>query len=152
MTEHEIQRSHITQIAPETMYELLRLRVDVFVVEQECPYPELDGRDLDADAQQWWIEAEGDIASTVRTLRDNAGTPEQGWRIGRVATHANHRGQGYAAVLMRAAIEHCSDAPINIEAQAHLEQWYAKFGFARCGDDFLEDGIPHLPMRLEHAN
>ncbi|MBW8172657.1 GNAT family N-acetyltransferase [Ornithinimicrobium sp. Arc0846-15] len=152
MPELEIQRSHVAQIEPETLYALMRLRVDVFVVEQECPYPELDGRDLERDAQQWWIEVEGEIASTVRTLRDNAGQEGANWRIGRVATHANHRGQGHAAALMHAAIEHCADAPIDIEAQAHLEQWYAKFGFVRCGDDFLEDGIPHLPMRLEHAS
>lgn len=143
MGDQPIKRSHVRDMSPETLYALLKLRVDVFVVEQECPYPELDGRDLEPDAQQWWSEVEEQVASTVRILRD-----EGAWRIGRVATSPDHRGQGHAAVLMRAAVEHCSDAPIDIDSQAHLEQWYAQFGFVRTGPDYLEDGIPHVPMRL----
>ena len=69
--------------------------------------------------------------------------------IGRVATAKAARGQGLAAALIRRGIELCAGAPIHIGAQAYLEGWYEQFGFRRSGPGYVEDGIPHVPMRRE---
>jgi ElaA protein len=126
-----------------TLYRILRLRTDVFVVEQQCPYPELDGRDLEPAARQLWIERDGQVAATLRLLRDPDGTA----RIGRVATAPDARGAGLAAELMTRALELAGPGDVVLDAQRPLEAWYARFGFARDGEDYLEDGIPHVPMR-----
>lgn len=128
------------------VHDLMRLRVDVFVVEQECPYPELDGRDAEPATRHLWIERDGDVAATLRVLDDG-----DAWRIGRVATHRAHRGAGLAARLMEAALSTVSDRAVVLDAQSHLEGWYARFGFAQAGSEFIEDGIPHIPMRRESA-
>ncbi|QKS15917.1 GNAT family N-acetyltransferase [Curtobacterium sp. Csp2] len=124
-----------------TLHELLRLRQDVFVVEQECAYPDIDGRDLERGTLQFWA-GQGSVDATLRLLREADGTE----RIGRVATARHARGQGLGARLMEAAIAESRSGSIAINAQAHLEQWYARFGFVRSGEDFLEDAIPHVPM------
>ncbi len=124
-----------------TLHELLRLRQDVFVVEQECAYPDIDGRDLEPNTLQFWA-GQGSVDATLRLLREPDGTE----RIGRVATARHARGQGLGARLMEAAIAESRSGSIAINAQAHLEQWYARFGFVRSGEDFLEDAIPHVPM------
>nr|WP_217507711.1 GNAT family N-acetyltransferase [Curtobacterium albidum] len=124
-----------------TLHELLRLRQDVFVVEQKCAYPDIDGRDLEPGTLQFWA-GQGSVDATLRLLREPDGTE----RIGRVATARHARGQGLGARLMEAAIAESRSGSIAINAQAHLEQWYARFGFVRSGEDFLEDAIPHVPM------
>ncbi|WIB76554.1 GNAT family N-acetyltransferase [Curtobacterium sp. MCPF17_002] len=124
-----------------TLHEILRLRQDVFVVEQECAYPDIDGRDLEPGTVQFWA-GQGSVDATLRLLREPDGTE----RIGRVATTAASRGQGLAARLIEAAIAEARSPRIAIDAQAHLEEWYARFGFVRSGEDFVEDGILHLPM------
>ncbi|HEY2297303.1 MAG TPA: GNAT family N-acetyltransferase [Jatrophihabitans sp.] len=126
-----------------TLYKILRLRTDVFVVEQQCPYPELDGRDLEPDARQVWIADGEEIRATLRMLHDPDGTA----RIGRVATAQDARGKGLAAVLMNRALELAGRTDVVLDAQKYLEDWYARFGFVRDGVDYLEDGIPHVPMR-----
>lgn len=130
-----------------TLYLLLQLRERVFVVEQDCPYLELDGRDLEAGTTQLWLEAgDGSIAATLRVLDDDH--VEAGLRrIGRVVTAPEQRGRGLAALLMAAALEGCGDAPVVLDAQSHLAHWYARFGFIPDGPEFIEDSIPHTPMR-----
>ncbi|NIJ04377.1 GNAT family N-acetyltransferase [Frigoribacterium faeni] len=139
----QYRSSPVAGIDPVRLYDLLRLRVDVFVVEQECPYPELDGRDLEPDAVMLWAEEDDQVLATVRLLVDHA---DDGMRIGRVATAAAARGRGLAADLMRVALERCAGRLVRLDAQAHLEGWYARFGFVVDGPGFLEDGIPHVPM------
>ncbi|MBA8991209.1 ElaA protein [Curtobacterium pusillum] len=124
-----------------TLHEILRLRQDVFVVEQACAYPDIDGRDLEPGTLQFWA-GQGSVDATLRLLREPDGTE----RIGRVATAKAARGQGLSSQLMEAAIAESRSVLISIDAQAYLEQWYARFGFVRAGEDFLEDGIPHVPM------
>ncbi|MGD8150641.1 GNAT family N-acetyltransferase [Ornithinimicrobium sp. Y1694] len=140
-----VHAAPLAQIDPVTLYAILRLRVDVFVVEQNCPYPELDGVDTEPTTEHLWIEVDGEPVATVRTLVDADGLHH----LGRVATHAAHRGQGYAATLVRAGLTRIGDRPVQIGAQAYLEGWYSRFGFVRNGEDYLEDGIQHLPMRRE---
>lgn len=137
-----IRAARFADLDVRTLHDLLRLRVDVFVVEQECPYPEIDGRDTEPATEHLWVDADGVVAACVRTLVDGDGTR----RLGRVATHRDHRGQGYAATLVEEGLRRLGDGPVEIGAQAHLEQWYARLGFRRSGEDYLEDGIPHLPM------
>lgn len=125
------------------LYALLRLRVDVFVVEQECAYPELDGRDLLDDTLLVWAHDDGELLGTVRVLGAHGTTPA----IGRVATAPAARGRGVAGALLQHGIALCRpDAEIHLHAQAHLEQWYARHGFVRAGESYDEDGIPHVPM------
>lgn len=139
-----LHSSSVAEIDPVVLYEILRLRVDVFVVEQECPYPELDGRDLEPTARLlWFADADTRVLATLRVLHDGDDR-----RIGRVATAAAARGRGLAADLMRAAVAECEGRLIRLDAQAHLSGWYARFGFVVDGDEFLEDRIPHLPMTL----
>jgi ElaA protein len=139
-----VRAATIAQLDAATLYKILRLRVDVFVVEQQCPYPELDGRDLETTARQLWIEdGAGEITATLRVVREPDGTA----RIGRVATAASARGAGLAATLMSHALERIGDGDAVLDAQEHLEAWYGRFGFERSGPSFVEDGIPHVPMR-----
>jgi len=138
--------ARLADLDPTTLYALLRLRVDVFVVEQRCPYPELDGRDTEPDARHLWLADEGSAAAPLAYLRLLA-DPDGAARIGRVVVPAAHRGGGHATRLIRHALELVGDAPCVLEAQAHLAAFYARFGFAVTGPEYLEDGIPHLPMR-----
>lgn len=125
------------------LYPLLRLRVEVFVVEQNCPYPDLDGRDLLPDTLQVWAHEHGEVLGCIRVLGSRTSEPA----IGRVATAGSARGRGVAGVLIERGIELCGpDATIHLHAQAHLESWYGRFGFERAGENYDEDGIPHVPM------
>jgi len=143
--------SSVALIDPLRLYDLLRLRVDVFVVEQECAYPELDGRDVEPDAVMLWAEEDEQVLATVRLLVDHAddtgaAAAADALRIGRVATTPAARGRGLAADLMRLALDRAEGRLVRLDAQAHLEGWYARFGFVVDGPGFLEDGIPHVPM------
>jgi ElaA protein len=149
-----LHEARFAELTPAELYGLLRLRVDVFVVEQNCPYPELDGRDTEpGTVHLWFADADADadadagdaggVLATIRVL-ENGGDRS----IGRVATAVSARGLGLSAQLIRRGIELCEGRTIDIGAQAYLESWYERFGFRRSGPDYLEDGIPHLPMRL----
>ena len=124
-----------------TLHEILRLRQDVFVVEQGCAYGDIDGRDLEPGTVQFWA-GEGSVDATLRLLREPDGTE----RIGRVVTAARARGTGLAGQLIEAALAETRSPVVVIGAQAQLEQWYGRFGFVRSGEDYLEDTIPHVPM------
>jgi ElaA protein len=136
----------VRDIAAETLYRILWLRVTVFVVEQEAAYPEIDGRDIEPDAELFWAEGDGRVLATLRVLQDGDVA-----RIGRVATAQTARGRGLAAELMQRAVARCEELwpqhAIVLDAQQHLGPWYARFGFVQSGEPFSEDGIPHIPMR-----
>lgn len=137
-----VREAALADLPPAVLYALLRLRVDVFVVEQECAYPELDGRDLEPTCMHVWAESDGAPVATLRVLRDADGRG----RIGRVATSAAFRGAGVAGTLMRRALELLEGSEVVLDAQAHLQDWYARFGFRPVGENFVEDGIPHVEM------
>jgi ElaA protein len=139
-----LRRASPADLTVPEVYGLCRLRVDVFVVEQACPYPELDGRDLEPATEHLWFEADGVPVATVRVLDDG---DERA--IGRVATAIGWRGRGLAARLMEEALASYGDGPVHLGAQAYLEGWYERFGFRRSGPGYVEDGIPHVPMRRE---
>jgi ElaA protein len=131
------------ELSAGTLYRLLRLRVDVFVVEQECPYPELDGRDVEAGTRHVWVEDGDDVVAYLRVLEDPGGVA----RIGRLCVARKARGAGYARRLVETALDLVGDRPAVLDAQAHLASFYAGFGFRPTGPEFVEDGIPHVPMR-----
>lgn len=139
-----VHSAHFDELSARTFHDIVRLRLDTFIVEQDCPYHELDGRDILPDTVHVWAEAGGEVVSYLRMYPGDARVT---W-IGRVVTAPSQRNQGLGAQLMRAALAMAS-RPVRISAQARLEAWYAAFGFVRCGDDFMEDGIPHTPMLLE---
>lgn len=130
-------------LTPAELYGMLRLRVDVFVVEQECPYPELDGRDLSPSTEHLWTGRDGEITACLRVLPEPGGA----LRIGRVCTAKAARGSGAASRLMRAAMDRSTGAEYVLDAQTYAEGFYARFGFVAEGEPFDEDGIRHVTMR-----
>jgi ElaA protein len=142
----EVHAAPFDDLNARSFHDIVRLRLDTFVVEQECPYRELDGRDILPTTQHIWIEEEGEVVSYLRLY---PGTDGADW-IGRVVTAAGHRNRGLGAVLVRHTLS-VAGRPVRISAQARLQRWYESFGFQRCGEDFLEDGIPHTPMVLERS-
>ncbi|SCG76997.1 GNAT family N-acetyltransferase [Micromonospora humi] len=126
-----------------TFHDLLRLRIDVFVVEQSCPYPELDGRDVEPGTRHLWLTRDGDVVAYLRILAD----PGDVARIGRVVVAPAARGAGLAGALMTEALAAVGDRPCVLEAQTHLVDLYAGHGFTVSGPGYVEDGIPHTPMR-----
>ncbi len=145
-TGHSRHLRRFAELDARTWHDLLRLRVDVFVVEQECAYPELDGRDVEADTLHLWeADSHGGVVGYLRLLAD----PDGVRRIGRLCVSGAHRGRGVAGALMSAALEACGAAPVVLDAQSYLAGWYAGFGFVPTGPEFLDDGIPHVPMRRD---
>ncbi|GAA2821005.1 GNAT family N-acetyltransferase [Crossiella cryophila] len=132
------------QLDASTLYALLRLRVDVFVVEQESPYPDLDGRDLDPVTRHlWFAEADGAPLSYLRLLIEPDGATI---RVGRVVTRADVRGKGLSRELMREALTDIGDAPSVLDAQTTVTGFYASFGYRITGPEFLDGGVPHVQM------
>ncbi|HJQ45492.1 MAG TPA: GNAT family N-acetyltransferase [Amycolatopsis sp.] len=127
-----------SDLTPHQLYEILRLRAEVFVVEQHCPYLDLDGRDLDPETRHFWSEG---FECSARVLREG-----DVYRIGRVVTARPARGRGLAARLMTAALAHIGDVDSVLDAQTYAQGFYAKFGYVPEGDEFDEDGIPHITM------
>ncbi|GAA0800168.1 GNAT family N-acetyltransferase [Spirilliplanes yamanashiensis] len=127
-----------------TLYGLLKLRTDVFVVEQECAYPELDGRDAEPGTRHLWLARDTEILACLRILSDHG---EE--RIGRVAVAKSERGAGHAGRLMTEALAVIGNRPAVLDAQSHLQAFYARHGFTVTGPEYVEDGIPHVPMRRE---
>ncbi|GAA2780281.1 GNAT family N-acetyltransferase [Saccharopolyspora taberi] len=143
-----VHRAYTADLDAEDFYRMLRLRVDVFVVEQACAYPELDGRDLEDSTRHFWIDsADGYVLGYLRLLEDPDGT----LRIGRVCTARAARGLGLARKLMRAAVAEIGRAPSVLSAQTYALDFYRSFGFAETGEEYLEDGIPHVDMRRDPA-
>ncbi|WP_427870270.1 GNAT family N-acetyltransferase [Leucobacter luti] len=137
----------LDEMPARVFYRIAKLRQEVFALEQDCLYLDLDGRDLEAGAIQLWAEsAGGGIAASLRILPEDSQEPGL-VSIGRVVTAPEWRGRGIAAALVEAAIGEVAGRPILIHAQSYLTEWYARFGFAQTGPEFLEDGIPHTPMR-----
>lgn len=124
------------------LYALLKLRFDVFILEQESIYPELD--DQDQDALHCVASSNDSPIATLRVLDDGD------IHIGRVAVRADHRGTGLAQRMMQAALARIAldwpDRRIVLGAQQHLEKFYGGFGFKTCSGVYDDGGIPHVDM------
>ena len=139
--------SPLAALGPLDVHALYKLRVDVFVSEQDCPYAEIDDVDADPGTTHLLAWSGGELVATLRVF--GSGVHGGVMHIGRVCTAADHRGRGLAGDLLRRAIDLCGDRPIEIGAQSYLEHWYEGFGFRRCGDEYLDERIPHIPMRRD---
>lgn len=133
----------VTALDGPTAYAVWRLRQQVFVVEQQCPYPDLDGRDDEPGTRHVLLRDDDELLGYARVLDDG-----EVWRIGRVVLAREVRGRGLAEPLMQTALQVAKGRDVVLDAQSPLAGWYASFGFAADGEEFVEDGIPHTPMRL----
>lgn len=137
---------HYSQLTLDEFHDMIALRIAVFVIEQNCPYQDLDG--LDKDAFHLLIKQEGQLVATARLLKPGVVYPETA--IGRVVTSPAHRDLKLGHLLMKTALEfivnemHFNAA--RLSAQSHLSAYYAKHGFVETGKHYLEDGIPHSEM------
>ncbi|MCF6368642.1 GNAT family N-acetyltransferase [Rhizobium halophilum] len=142
---YDVDVRRLEEFSAVELHAMLKLRVDVFVVEQNCPYAELD--DHDVQALHLRLLQQGNVIGCARLWKP----PEAPPRIGRVAISPGHRGQRLGEALMREAISACQDQfphqPIAISAQSHLEGFYGSLGFEKVSDEYVEDGIPHVDMQ-----
>lgn len=140
----------LEQMSPQLMYKLLAFRESIFVVEQACPYQELDGRDDSA----WHLlgQRSGHVLACLRVLLPPGANPgaTRRYRIGRVAVDETERGRGLGRDMLLMAEQRIAaadaSAEIVLDAQSYLQPFYLALGYAVNGAEFLEDGIPHLPM------
>lgn len=145
--DRNIEVKTFAQLSREELYEILQIRMAVFVVEQKCPYQDIDG--MDDEAVHVMLKKDGNIAAYLRIVnKDNAQNMVQ---IGRVLTMERRAGLGSA--VLKAGIE-VAEAKMNakkiyIEAQVYAKGLYEKEGFVVSSEEFLEDGIPHVQMMLE---
>lgn len=122
-------------------YDLWRLRQQVFIVEQQSPYPDLDGRDLEPATRHVLAHDGDDLIACLRVLDDGTHA-----RIGRVVVTPAARGRGIARDLMAAAMAEVGDREIRLDAQVDLTGFYTGYGFEISGPEFVEDGVAHRPM------
>ena len=139
-----LHKKTFQELTLEELYELLRVRSEVFVVEQNCVYQDMDNDDQ--KAIHLWLTLEGKIVALARVCP--AGTHMQRISIGRVIT--TERGKGYGKQIMLyaidAAIEHFDAMQIDIEAQEYAKGFYESVGFKQSSDTFMLDGIPYIKM------
>ena len=138
---------HFSELSTAELYEIYKLRVAVFVVEQNCPYQEVDR--ADQVAYHIWMQDEDGIQAYARVLPPGEMFPEAA--IGRVI--AVKRRCGLGSEIVKAAIQvaksRFSAETITIEAQTYSQSLYEKLGFEQISEEFLEDGIPHIKMQLK---
>jgi len=135
-------------LTKDQLYALLRLRAEVFVVEQDCPYQDLDDKDQTA-IHLLGLTDDGRLAAYTRILDKGISYGEYA-SIGRVITAPFARGKGLGRQLMEESVrvlhQHYGQQPIKISAQAHLQAYYGSVGFRTVTEEYLEDGIPHVGM------
>lgn len=137
------------ELTKEELYALLELRTAVFVVEQNCPYQEVDGKDQ--KALHVFGTKDGNIVAYARAF--NAGDYFKEASIGRVTVHQDQRKYGYGYDIMNASInavkEYFNKTVIYLSAQSYLLKFYNSLGFEAVGEEYLEDDIPHIKMVKE---
>lgn len=140
-----------SELTRDAFHGIERLRLDVFVLEQDCVYSDLDGKDL-RSLHVWAEDRRLDrghaVAAYARLV--SPGVSYQEPSIGRVVTRHDRRGEGLGRELMNRAIQACTDAwpnlGIRISAQCYLQGFYESLGFEPVGNPYLEDGLPHIQM------
>ena len=136
-------------LTSEELYKILALRAEVFVVEQNCPYQDVDGKDLQSIHVLGYIKNE--LVAYARVLEQGISYREYA-SIGRIVTSPSIRGNNHGHVLVDFSIKVCQKKfpgqPIKISAQAHLEKFYNAHSFKATGEAYLEDNIPHIGMLL----
>lgn len=143
------QVKRFKQLSLDELYDALKLRIDVFVVEQTCYYSDLDDLDRHPETLHLFCYQNNKMTAYLRIL-----APGQCYKnhpaIGRVIIEESARGTGLGHLLIKQAVDTCQKAfpqlIIKISAQEHLEKFYNQHGFTKCSEMYLEDGIPHISM------
>ena len=144
----EWKNYHFEELPNSILYEILKLRQEVFIVEQSCAYLDCDGLDHLAIHLCGFQKDTGEIYAYARIFPSKILQEET--VIGRVIINASQRGNGLAYQLMQKAEQICPSSQYYLGAQAYLEKFYTKAGYRRSGNNYDEDGIPHLPMKKLH--
>ena len=135
------------ELSADLVYEIMRLRSAIFVVEQNCVFPDMDGRDP-ACEHLCGRDAAGALVAYLRLVPPGVRTPEVS--LGRVVVTQSARGRGFGRAVMQEGLRHCASRypgkPVKVSAQRHLEAFYQSLGFATVGAPYLEDGIWHVDM------
>ncbi|WJY27333.1 GNAT family N-acetyltransferase [Sporosarcina trichiuri] len=143
------QLKRFEELTNTELYTILQERTAVFVVEQDCPYLEVDGKDQ--ASHHLFKEDNGEILAYLRIVP--AGTSYEETSIGRVFVKKEYRRQGLAQELMTRGLEfveqELNETRVKIQAQDYLREFYGSFGFEPVSDTYLEDGIPHVDMLLQ---
>ncbi len=143
------QIKKFSQLTTDELYDLLKLRIDVFVVEQKCYYPDLDDLDRHPQTLHLFCYYQDKMTGYLRILAKGVSYKDHP-SIGRVIVAESTRGTGLGHQLIAKALDVCQqefpDEQIKISAQQHLEKFYQQHGFNTCSQMYLEDGIPHISM------
>ncbi len=131
------------------LYQIIQLRVDIFIVEQNCPYSDLDDKDTEKGAFHFFATSHGKVVAYMRILAPHISYPDMS-SLGRVVTHQSVRGTGIGHELLEKAVaiidEKWPDKVCHISAQSHLQAYYRRQDFIAVGGEYLEDDIPHIGM------
>ncbi|MFI8575302.1 GNAT family N-acetyltransferase [Rossellomorea aquimaris] len=137
------------ELSTHELYRILQVRTQVFVVEQHCPYLEVDGKDV--HSYHLYKEENGEMVAYARLLP--AGVSYKEPSIGRVLVKEGYRGKGLASELVRRGLDFIHDElgerTVKIQAQEYLREFYGSFGFRAITETYLDDGIPHIDMILQ---
>jgi ElaA protein len=147
MPECSVTSKSWSQLTTRELYSFLKLRTDVFFVEQRIDEEELDNRDLEPTTEHLWIADDRGAAAYLRLIVDAQPAHLDAHRlIGRVVVRADRRGEGLAQALMVEAIARYGQEPMLLHAQEYVAPLYAKFGFESFGDSYVEAGLQHVSM------
>ena len=143
--EHQVKS--FQELSLEVFHDIIALRIQIFIIEQNCPYQEVDGKDKLAHHLFFKNEMD-EIIAVTRILPQGISYEEVA--IGRVVVHEEYRGTGLGNQLMADSMNFVRDkygeVPVRLSAQKHLENYYGNHGFKSTGKEYLEDGIPHVEM------
>ncbi|QFI39904.1 GNAT family N-acetyltransferase [Moritella marina ATCC 15381] len=139
-----------SELSSMQLYDVLQLRAAIFVVEQDCPYQDIDGLDLHPETRHLLhYNSQGELLAYLRILAAGVSYPDVA--IGRVVTAASARGQGLGHQLLERGINAAKSVwpaqDLYLSAQAHLQHYYQRYGFVTVTAEYLEDEIPHVGMR-----
>ena len=145
----KIEFKKFDELTTRELYEILKIRSEIFVVEQDCVYNDPDGKDY--DSVHMTIKEGNEIMAYVRIIP--AGISYDDCSIGRVVVAPKGRRKGYGKRVMEGAIDYITsqwkEDSITIGAQAYLREFYGSLGFKGISEEYLEDGIPHLDMQYK---
>lgn len=147
MPECSVVRKTWSELTTLELYAILKLRTDVFFVEQRIDEEELDNRDQEPTTEHYWIAADDGVAAYLRVLVDEVPEHRDAQRlVGRVVVRSDHRGRGLAQQLLGAVIDRHGSEPMLLHSQLYVAPLYAKFGFEPLGETYTEAGLPHVMM------
>jgi ElaA protein len=138
------------ELTTDELYAFLKLRTDVFYLEQRVDDTELDDRDRESTTEHYWISDDSGTVAYLRTLLDDEPSHRNARRlVSRVVVRADHRGERLAQALLAEVFERHGAEPMMLHAQEYIAPLYAKAGFEAFGDVYIEAGIPHISMYRE---